>query len=131
MGSLAVPRNQGNFVHPQAVDSDRVLRSAMTKPRLLSRMLPRRNVAWSHREHASKWPNLYPSCLPLRSVWMSPRRFAQGPGPTQGRSRSLLSRNGVIFLLRSLVLPKSIEYNDRRTKKFIQYYQIIYKKHSS
>merc|ERR1712106_36197 len=27
--------------------------------------------------------------------------------PTQGRSRSLLSRNGVIFLLRSLVLPKS------------------------
>merc|ERR1711922_46922 len=46
-----------------------------------------------------------------------PRRCAPGPGPTQGRSRSPLSRSGVMCPQRSLVLlnlfichqPESIE----------------------
>jgi len=33
---------------------------------------------------------------------MSPRRFAPGQGPTPGRSRSPLSRNGATFLLLNL-----------------------------
>merc|ERR1712106_469330 len=41
-----------------------------------------------------------------RNVLMSPRRSAPGPEPTQGRSRSQLSRNGVTFHQRNLALPK-------------------------
>merc|ERR1712110_157956 len=43
---------------------------------------------------------------PLRSALMSPRRSAPGQGPTPGRSRSLLSRGGAMFLPRSPALLK-------------------------
>merc|ERR1712200_224374 len=49
---------------------------------------------------------LVPKLSPTEECVDVPRRCAPGPSPTPGRSRSLLSRNGATFPLRSLVLPK-------------------------
>merc|ERR1712117_536732 len=86
-----VPRSQESCVPQLVVDSSRELRSVMTRPRQLFRMPPRNSVLLSPRELAS----------------MSPRRSVPDPEPTQERSRSQLSRNGVTFLLRNLVWLKS------------------------
>merc|ERR1712123_553979 len=59
-------------------------------------------------------PLVADSSRDLRNVMTKPRllfrmplrRSAPGPEPTQERSRSLLSRNGVMFLLRNLVWLK-------------------------
>ena len=104
--SLGVPRSQGNSVPQLVVDSSRELRSVMIKPRPLSRMPLRNSVLLSPSVPASMSPNLCPSLLLLRSVLMSPRRSAPGQEPTQGRSRSQLSRNGAMCPLKNLDLPK-------------------------
>merc|ERR1711970_723008 len=91
----------GSVLHLD-VDSRKEKRSVMTRPRLLSRMLPRNSVLLSHREPANMSPNLCLSLSLLRSVLMFLRRSAQGPRQTQGRSRSLWSRNGATFQLKSL-----------------------------
>ena len=59
--SLDVPRNPLSCVPQLDVDSSRELRSAMTKFRLLFKMLPRKTVTWSPRELASMLPSLFPS----------------------------------------------------------------------
>merc|ERR1712079_775840 len=59
--SQDVPRNQENCVLQLVVDSSRELRSAMTKFRLLFKMLQRKTVTWSLRELASTLPSLFPS----------------------------------------------------------------------
>merc|ERR1712168_725160 len=104
--SLDVPRNPERCVPQQAVDSLKVRNSVMTKPRPLSRTPPRKNVALSPREPVPMLPNLYPSLSLLMSVLMYPRRCVPGQEPTQERSRSLLSRSGVMSLLKSLDLLK-------------------------
>merc|ERR1719288_185214 len=72
--SLDVPRNQENCVLLLVVDSSRELRSAMTKFRLLFKMLQRKTVTWSPRELASMSPNLFQSCPQLRNVLMSQKK---------------------------------------------------------
>ena len=104
--SLDVPRNQESSVPQLVVDSSKELRSVMTKPRLLFRMPPRNSVLLNPNVPASMLPSLFPNSPPLRSAWMSPRRSAPGPEPTQGRSRSQLSRNGAMCLLRNPDLHK-------------------------
>merc|ERR1740137_89404 len=89
-----VPRSQGRSVLLLVVDSRKVQRSVLTKPKLLSRMPQRNSVLLS------------PSLVLLRSVLMYPRRSAPGQEPTQGRSRSQWSRNGAMCLQRNLDLPK-------------------------
>merc|ERR1711892_399101 len=89
-----VPRSQGRSVLRLVVDSRKVPRSVLTKPKPLSRMPLGNSVLLS------------PSLVLLRSVLMSPRRSAPGQEPTQERSRSQSSRNGVMCLQRSLDLPK-------------------------
>merc|ERR1719489_283732 len=59
--SLGVPRNQERSVLHLDVDSRKEKKSAMTRPRQLSRMLLRNSVLLSPREPASMSPNLYPS----------------------------------------------------------------------
>merc|ERR1712201_20450 len=81
--SLDVPKSPGSSAPLQAVDSNKELRNAMTKLRLLFKMLQRKNVISSHRGPASMLPNLYPSLPLLRSVLMFLRRSAQGPGQPQ------------------------------------------------
>merc|ERR1719193_2268754 len=103
---LDVPRNQERCVPQQAVDSLRVRSSVMTKPRPLSRMPPRKNVALSLREPVLMLPNLSPSLSPLRSVLMYPRRSVPDQEPTPERLRNLLSRNGVMLPLKNLDLLK-------------------------
>merc|ERR1711868_332354 len=107
--SLDVPRNQLSFVPQQVVDSPRVMRLVMTKLKLLSKMLPRKTVTWSPRELASTLPSLFQSWPQLRSVLMSPRKSVPDQEPTPDQSRSQLSRNGVMFHLRNLVLPKMLK----------------------
>merc|ERR1719430_1012219 len=69
--------------------------------------MPLRNsVLLSPSVPASMRPNLYPSLLLPRNVWMYPRRSVHAQEPTQGRSRSQSSRNGATFHLRSLDLLK-------------------------
>merc|ERR1711892_196697 len=101
-----VPRSPGSSVRQLVVDSSRELRSALTKPRLLSKMLPRNSVLLSPNVPASMLPSLSPSLNLPRNVLMSPRRSAPGQEPTQGRSRSQLSRNGAMCLQRNLVWLK-------------------------
>merc|ERR1719341_2932808 len=86
-----VPRSQGRSVLLLVVDSRKELRNVTTKSKLLSRMPLRNSVLLSPSVPAS----------------MSPRRSAPGQEPTQGRSRSQLSRNGAMSHQRSLDLPKS------------------------
>ena len=104
--SLDVPRNQESSVPQLVVDSSKELRSVMTKPRLLFRMPPRNSVLLSPRELASMSPNLFQSWPQLRNVLMCQRRSVQDQEPTQERSRSQLSRNGVMSQLRNLDWPK-------------------------
>merc|ERR1719330_1152515 len=78
----------------------------MTRPRPLSRMLPRKHVALSPREHVAMLPNLSPSLSPKMSVLMYPRRCAPGQESTQNHAKGLLSRNGAMSLLKSQDLPK-------------------------
>merc|ERR1712106_1052935 len=104
--SLDVPRSPGSSVPQLVVDSNRELRSVLTKPRLLSRMPPKNSVLLSPNVPASMSQSLSPSLNLPRSVLMSPRRSAPGQEPTQGRSRNQLSRNGVMCLLRNLVWLK-------------------------
>merc|ERR1740128_1162620 len=101
-----VPRSQGRSVLLLVVDSRKELKNVTTKHKLLSRMPLRNSVLLSPSVPASMSPNLCPSLLLLRSVLMSPRRSAPGQEPTQGRSRSQLSRNGVMCLRRNLVWLK-------------------------
>merc|ERR1711962_364853 len=90
----------------------------MRRPRPLSRTPPRSSAPLSHRGPASMCPSWFPSSSPPRSVWTCPRRCALGPGPTPGRSRSPLSRSGVMCPQRNLVLlnkfichqPESFEF---------------------
>merc|ERR1711892_110198 len=112
------PRNPGRSALQLDVDSRKEKRSVLTRPRQLSRMLPRNSVLLSPSVPVSMSPNWCPSLSPRRNVLMSPRRSAPGPEPTQGRSRSQLSRNGVMFLQRSLALPK---YNARTSPKLHTY----------
>merc|ERR1719186_180992 len=79
------------------------MRSVMTKSKLLSRMPPRNRVLLSPSVPASMCPSL----SPRKSASMSPRRSAPGPEPTQGRSRSQLSRNGATFHQRNPAWLKS------------------------
>merc|ERR1719348_807551 len=69
--SLDVPRNPESYVLLLAVDSSRDLKFAMIRPALLSRMLPRKNVALSLKEPVLMLPSLSPSSVPQRSVLMS------------------------------------------------------------
>ena len=87
----------------------RDLKSVMTNNKLLFRMLPRKNVLSSLREHASTWPSLCLSLNLLRSVLMFPRRSAPDPEPTQDQSRSQLWRSGATLLQRSLASPKKMQ----------------------
>merc|ERR1712098_1029205 len=100
--SLDVPRNQESFVPQLVVDSSKELRSVMTKPRLLSKTPPRNSVLLNPKE----LPSMSPSLPQLRSVLMCPRRSVPDPEPTQERSRSQLSRNGVMCHQRNQALPK-------------------------
>merc|ERR1719309_1715386 len=59
--SLPALKNQENYVLLLAVASKRVLKIAMIEPKLLSKMLPRKNVLLSHRELVVMSPNLCPS----------------------------------------------------------------------
>merc|ERR1712168_775396 len=104
--SLDVPRSPERGVPLLVVDSRKERNSVMTRPKLLSRMLPRKNVPLSPRELVLMLPSLSPSLSLLRSVLMYPRRSAPDPEPTPERSRSLLSRNGAMSLLKSLDLLK-------------------------
>ena len=104
--SLDVPRNQENFVLRLVVDSSKELKSVMTKPRLLSRMPPRNSVLLSPRELASMSQSLFQSWPHQRNVLMCQRRSVPDPEPTQERSRSQLSRSGVMCHQRSQALPK-------------------------
>merc|ERR1719153_432206 len=83
--SLDVPRNPESSVLLLAVDSSRDLKFAMIRPALLSRMLPRKNVALSLKEPVLMLPNLSPSSVLQRSVLMYPRRYAPDPELTQER----------------------------------------------
>merc|ERR1739847_158505 len=102
--SLDVPRNPERCVLLLAVDSKKELRFVMTRPAPLFRMLPRKNVTLSPREPVLMLPSLSPSSVPLKSVLMYPRRSVPDPEPTPERSRSPLSRNGAMSLLKSLDL---------------------------
>merc|ERR1711970_321440 len=66
--SQDVLKNQGRSVLHLDVDSRKEKKSAMTRPRQLSRMLLRNSVLLSPREPASMLPNLFPSLSLLRSV---------------------------------------------------------------
>merc|ERR1712123_90129 len=112
------PRNPGRSVLQLDVDSRKEKRSVLTRLRLLFRMLPRNSVLLSPSVPVSMSPNWCLNLSPRRNVLMSPRRSAPGPEPTQGRSRSQLSRNGVMFHQRSLALPK---YNARTSPKLHTY----------
>merc|ERR1712042_127068 len=83
--SLDVLRNPESCVLQQAVDSSRELRSVMTKPAPLFKMLPRKNVALSLKELVAMLPNLSLNFIPLRSVLMYPRRSVPDQEPTQER----------------------------------------------
>merc|ERR1739838_656392 len=93
-------------------------RSVLTRPRQLFRMLPSNSVLLSPGVPSTTSPNLCLNLSPRRNVLMSPRRSAPGPEPTQGRSRSQLSRNGATFHQRSLALPKT---NARTSPKLHTY----------
>merc|ERR1711922_40950 len=84
--SLGVPRNPESYVLQQAVDSSKELRSVMTRPAPLSRMLPKRNVVLSLKELVAMLPNLSLNFIPLRSVFMYPQK-----------SLDLLKKNGSKF----------------------------------
>merc|ERR1712128_150186 len=114
-----VPRNPGRSVLLLDVDSRKEKRSVLTRPRLLFRMLPRNSVLLSPNVPASMSPNWCLNLSPRRNVLMSQRRSVPGPEPTQGRSRSQLSRNGVTFLQRNLALLK---YNARTSPKELHTY---------
>merc|ERR1712121_529671 len=73
---LDVPRNQESFVLQQVVDSSKELRSVMTKPKLLFKIPPRRNVPWSLKEHVVMSLSWSQSFLPKKNVLMFQRRFA-------------------------------------------------------
>merc|ERR1711922_44021 len=103
---LDVPRNPESSVPQLAVDSSKELRSVMTRPVQLSKMLPRKNVVLSLKELVAMLLNLSPSLSPLRSVLMYPRRSVPDQEPTQERSRSLLSRNGAMLPLKNLAWHK-------------------------
>merc|ERR1711972_654049 len=79
--------------------------SASPGPRLSSLKSQRRPATWSPKRSASTSPSWCPCSSLLRSALISPRRSAQGPAPTQGRSRSQLSRSGAMCQLPSLALP--------------------------
>merc|ERR1712106_707807 len=117
--SLDVQRNQGRSVLLLDVDSRKEKRNVSTRPRPLFRMLPRNSVLLSPNVPASMSPNWCLNLSPRRNVLMSLRRSAPGPEPTQGRSRSQLSRNGATFLQRNLALPK---YNARTSTKQLHTY---------
>merc|ERR1711872_417312 len=102
--SLAVPRNPERSVLQLAVVLRKELRSVMTRNKLLSKMLLRSSVLLSLNVHASMLPSSYPNFLLQKNVLMFLRRCAPDQEPTQGRSRSLLSRNGVMFHQRNLDL---------------------------
>merc|ERR1711902_167501 len=125
-----VPRSQGNSVPQLVADSSRVLRSVTTKPRLLSKMPPRNSVLLNPNVPASMLPSLFPNSPLLRSALMSPRRSAPGPEPTQGRSRSQLSRSGATCLLRNLASPNRTQYYHISSSSFSIHpdsYKILYK----
>merc|ERR1711970_192191 len=108
--SQVVPRSQGSYVLLLVVGSRKELRSVLTRSKQLFRMPLRNSVLLSPSVPASMRPNLYPSLLLPRNVWMYPRRSVHAQEPTQGKSRSQLSRNGATYHLRSLDLPKIEEY---------------------
>merc|ERR1712200_292686 len=107
MGTLDVTRYLERSVPLLAVDSrQQKSPNVMTRPRPLSRMPPKKHVALSPREPVLMLPNLSPSLSPLRSVLMYPKRSVPDQEPTQNQSKSLLSRNGAMSLLKSQDLPK-------------------------
>merc|ERR1712106_613699 len=121
------PRNPGRSVLLLDVDSRKEKRNVSTRPRRLFRMLPRNSVLLSPNVPASMSPNWCLNLSPRRNVLMSLRRSALGPEPTQGRSRSQLSRNGATFLQRNPDLlkadartfPKQLRtYDGHKTKCF-------------
>merc|ERR1712106_225919 len=114
-----VPRNPGRSALQLDVDSRKEKRSVLTRLRLLFRMLPRNSVLLSPSVPASMSQSLCLNLSPRRNVLMSPRRSAPGPEPTQGRSRSQLSKNGATFLQRNLALLK---YNARTSPKQLHTY---------
>ncbi len=69
---------------------------------------PRKTVTWSPRDLASTSPSWCPFSSPRRSALISPRRSAHDPEPTQGRSRSPLSRSGATCPPRS---PAWLKFN--------------------
>merc|ERR1712200_240085 len=83
--SLDVPRNPESSVLQQAVDSSKELRSVMTRPAPLSRMLPKRNVVLSLKELVAMLPNLSLNFIPLKSVLMYPRRSVPDQEPIPER----------------------------------------------
>merc|ERR1719312_1056567 len=117
--SQVVPRSQGSSVLLLVVGSRKVLRSVLTRSKLLSRMPLRNSVLLSPSVPASMSPNLCPSLLLLRNVLMFPRRSVHAQEPTQGRSRSQLSRNGATSHLRSPDWLKTEEYFAKKRESFL------------
>merc|ERR1712126_118848 len=107
---LSVRRFPVSSVAHQVVSSSPAQRSALTGRRLLLQRFPRRPVTLSPKRSASTSPNWCPCSSLLRSALTSPRRSAPGPAPTQGRSRSQLSRSGATCQLPSLAWPR-FSYN--------------------
>merc|ERR1711970_268058 len=102
---LSVRRSPRNFAAHPAANWRPAQRSASPRLRLLFLRYQRRLATWSPKRSASTSPSWCPCSSPLRSALTSPRRSAPGPAQTQGRSRSLSSRSGVMSPLPSLVLP--------------------------
>ena len=76
----------------------------------------RRPATLSPKGSASTSPSWCPCSSLLRSVLTSPRRSAPGLAPTQGRSRSLLSRSGAMYQLPSLAWPNEPLCNSAQLK---------------
>ena len=104
---LSVKRFPVSSAAHQVVSSNLAQRNVLTGRRLLFQRFLRRPVTLSPKRSASTSPNWCPYSSLLRSALTSPRRSAPGPAPTQGRSRSQLSRSGATCQLLSPDLLKS------------------------
>merc|ERR1711997_717310 len=83
-------------------------KNASTEKKLLSKKSQKKLVTWNPKESVNTSPNWFLFLSQPKNALISQKKYVLVPEPTQERSKSQLSRNGVTYQLLNLVWLKPI-----------------------